>query len=192
MLSPEEPALAIFGYYHNPTIVNMAQSLADSSGFPVVIRPSDDNPALTLLCVKLFIPCSTLNVHPEHLTLIRRMYLFNFTEPLAMTTRDEVTTKDKVMEMERTRMEVVLGILEMVVEGLKTSAAAVPVSLAGADPRMVADPRVALALMVAATSRAPAVPRAAGMEVGTVMEEAPPRWMENGKVRCTERVSNFS
>ncbi|KAJ7788578.1 hypothetical protein B0H14DRAFT_3892335, partial [Mycena olivaceomarginata] len=49
MLSPEEPALAIFGYYHNPTIVNMAQSLADSSGFPVVIRPSDDNPALKLL-----------------------------------------------------------------------------------------------------------------------------------------------
>ncbi|KAJ6522682.1 hypothetical protein DFH09DRAFT_1097070 [Mycena vulgaris] len=49
MLSPEEPALAIFGCYENPTVVNMAQSLADLSGFPVVIRLSDNNPGLTLL-----------------------------------------------------------------------------------------------------------------------------------------------
>ncbi|KAJ7734123.1 hypothetical protein B0H16DRAFT_156411 [Mycena metata] len=49
MLSPEEPALAIFGYYNEPVVVNMAQSLAESSGFPVVIQPSHSNPALTLL-----------------------------------------------------------------------------------------------------------------------------------------------
>ncbi|KAF8190596.1 hypothetical protein K438DRAFT_912741 [Mycena galopus ATCC 62051] len=49
MLSPEEPALAIFGFYQNPTVIEMAQSLADSSGFPVVIRPPEDNPELTLL-----------------------------------------------------------------------------------------------------------------------------------------------
>ncbi|KAJ7859322.1 hypothetical protein B0H14DRAFT_632460 [Mycena olivaceomarginata] len=48
MLSPEEPALAIFGYYNEPVVVNMAQSLAESSGFPVVIQPSHSNPALTL------------------------------------------------------------------------------------------------------------------------------------------------
>ncbi|KAJ6566209.1 hypothetical protein B0H19DRAFT_707654 [Mycena capillaripes] len=49
MLSPTEPALAIFGSYTEPVVVNMAQALAQSSGFPVVIRPSSDNPALTLL-----------------------------------------------------------------------------------------------------------------------------------------------
>ncbi|KAJ7902455.1 hypothetical protein B0H13DRAFT_2335501 [Mycena leptocephala] len=49
MLSPAEPALAIFGNFEDPIIVNMADSLADLSGFPVVIRPSSDNPALTLL-----------------------------------------------------------------------------------------------------------------------------------------------
>ncbi|KAJ7920012.1 hypothetical protein B0H13DRAFT_2319930 [Mycena leptocephala] len=49
MLSPEEPALAIFGSYNEPVVVNTAQSLADSSGFPVVIRPACDYPALTLL-----------------------------------------------------------------------------------------------------------------------------------------------
>ncbi|KAF7369662.1 hypothetical protein MVEN_00297300 [Mycena venus] len=49
MLSPEEPALAIFGSYNEPVVVNMAQTLADSSGFPVVIRTTSDNPALTLL-----------------------------------------------------------------------------------------------------------------------------------------------
>jgi hypothetical protein len=56
MLSPAEPALAIFGNFEDPIIVNMADSLADLSGFPVVIRPSSDNPALTLLCVQFFIP----------------------------------------------------------------------------------------------------------------------------------------
>ncbi|KAJ6456935.1 hypothetical protein C8R45DRAFT_1033910 [Mycena sanguinolenta] len=49
MLSPEEPALAIFGSYEDPTVVNMAKSLAEASGFPVVIRPNCDDPALTLL-----------------------------------------------------------------------------------------------------------------------------------------------
>ncbi|KAJ6506738.1 hypothetical protein C8R45DRAFT_1175917 [Mycena sanguinolenta] len=49
MLSPQEPALAIFGSYENPTIVNMAQSLAEHSGFPVVIRPACDDPTSTLL-----------------------------------------------------------------------------------------------------------------------------------------------
>ncbi|KAJ6559878.1 hypothetical protein B0H19DRAFT_106561 [Mycena capillaripes] len=48
MLSPTKPALAIFGS-NEPVVVNMAQSLADSSGFPVIIRPATDNPALTLL-----------------------------------------------------------------------------------------------------------------------------------------------
>ncbi|KAF7358456.1 hypothetical protein MVEN_00896100 [Mycena venus] len=49
MLSPRKPALAIFGCYNEPVVVNMAQTLAHSSGFPVVIRPSSDDPALTLL-----------------------------------------------------------------------------------------------------------------------------------------------
>jgi hypothetical protein len=56
MLSPEEPSLAIFGCYRNPTVVDMAQSLAELSGFPIVIRPSGDNPALTLMCVKNWVP----------------------------------------------------------------------------------------------------------------------------------------
>jgi hypothetical protein len=54
MLSPTKPALAIFGGYNEPAVVNMAQTLAHSSGFPVVIRPPSDNPALTLLCVRCF------------------------------------------------------------------------------------------------------------------------------------------
>jgi hypothetical protein len=54
MLSPTEPALAIFGCYDNPVVVNTAESLAGLSGFPVLIRPLSDNPALNLLCVKLF------------------------------------------------------------------------------------------------------------------------------------------
>ncbi|KAJ7038626.1 hypothetical protein C8F04DRAFT_1179640 [Mycena alexandri] len=54
MLSPEEPALAIFGSYENPTVVNMAQSLTKASGFPVVIRSACDNPALTLMYAYLF------------------------------------------------------------------------------------------------------------------------------------------
>ncbi|KAF7358454.1 hypothetical protein MVEN_00895900 [Mycena venus] len=49
MLSPIEPALAIFGCCDDPLVVNMAQSLADLSAFPVVIRAASDNPALTLL-----------------------------------------------------------------------------------------------------------------------------------------------
>ncbi|KAJ6589589.1 hypothetical protein B0H19DRAFT_239316 [Mycena capillaripes] len=49
MLSPFEPALAMFASVANPMVVNMVQSLAESSGFPVVLRPPGDNPALTLL-----------------------------------------------------------------------------------------------------------------------------------------------
>ncbi|KAJ6509681.1 hypothetical protein DFH09DRAFT_1100736 [Mycena vulgaris] len=38
--------------YNEVVVVNMAQTrLAHSSGFPVVIRPTSDNPALTLLCM---------------------------------------------------------------------------------------------------------------------------------------------
>ncbi|KAF8171557.1 hypothetical protein K438DRAFT_191867 [Mycena galopus ATCC 62051] len=49
MLSPTKPALANFGRYNESVVVNMAQNLAEASGFPVVIRPATDNPALTLL-----------------------------------------------------------------------------------------------------------------------------------------------
>ncbi|KAJ6506731.1 hypothetical protein C8R45DRAFT_510513 [Mycena sanguinolenta] len=49
MLSPEEPALAIFGDYRNRVIFDVCKSLVDSSGFPVIIRSACDNPALTLL-----------------------------------------------------------------------------------------------------------------------------------------------
>ncbi|KAK7001430.1 hypothetical protein R3P38DRAFT_1795411 [Favolaschia claudopus] len=49
MLSPEESAIAIFGSFRDPVIVQTAQSLADASGFPVMIRPSDDTPTSTLL-----------------------------------------------------------------------------------------------------------------------------------------------
>lgn len=52
MLSPGEPALAIFGSFGDPIVVNMADSLAELSGFPAVIRPSSDNPGLALLCVQ--------------------------------------------------------------------------------------------------------------------------------------------
>ncbi|KAF8190627.1 hypothetical protein K438DRAFT_913584 [Mycena galopus ATCC 62051] len=49
MLSHQEPSLAIFGPCEDPMMLNVAQSLADFAGFPVVIRPASDNPALTLL-----------------------------------------------------------------------------------------------------------------------------------------------
>ncbi|KAJ7616171.1 STE like transcription factor-domain-containing protein [Mycena polygramma] len=49
MLSPVEPALVLFGSSDDPIVVNMARSLAASSGFPVVVRSSNDNPASTLL-----------------------------------------------------------------------------------------------------------------------------------------------
>ncbi|KAF8210703.1 hypothetical protein K438DRAFT_96646 [Mycena galopus ATCC 62051] len=49
MLSPTKPALAIFGRYNEPIVINMAQAIADLSGFPVVTRPVGHNPALTLL-----------------------------------------------------------------------------------------------------------------------------------------------
>ncbi|KAJ7616161.1 hypothetical protein DFH06DRAFT_1145666 [Mycena polygramma] len=49
MLSPVEPALVLFGSSDDPIVVNMARSLAASSGFPVVVRSSNDNLASTLL-----------------------------------------------------------------------------------------------------------------------------------------------
>ncbi|KAF8190612.1 hypothetical protein K438DRAFT_1763074 [Mycena galopus ATCC 62051] len=49
MLSHQEPSLAIFGPYEDPMILNVAQSLADFAGFPVIIRPASDDPTLTLL-----------------------------------------------------------------------------------------------------------------------------------------------
>jgi hypothetical protein len=61
MLSPFEPALAIFGWNDSPVVVDMAQKLAEVSGLPVVIRPPGDNPALTSLCVKLYIPFMILS-----------------------------------------------------------------------------------------------------------------------------------
>jgi hypothetical protein len=60
MLSPTKPALVIFGSYNEPVVVNMAQTLAHSSRFPVVIRPDSDNPAFTLLCVQFSVPHSIL------------------------------------------------------------------------------------------------------------------------------------
>jgi hypothetical protein len=60
MLSPTKPGLAIFGHYSEPVVVNMAQTLAHFSGLPVVVRAASDNPALTLLWVRLLIPHSAL------------------------------------------------------------------------------------------------------------------------------------
>lgn len=54
MLSPTEPAFSIFGANHSTFVVNIAHSLAEVSGFPVVVRPPSDNPALTILCVISF------------------------------------------------------------------------------------------------------------------------------------------
>jgi hypothetical protein len=51
MISPDEPGLAIFASCDDPMVLNVAQSLVESSGFSVVVRPASDNPALTLLCV---------------------------------------------------------------------------------------------------------------------------------------------
>jgi hypothetical protein len=65
MLSPTEPGLAIFGSYNESVVVNMAQTLAEASGFPVVIRPATDNPALTLLYAQLSVPHSILRYFPR-------------------------------------------------------------------------------------------------------------------------------
>ncbi|KAJ6550840.1 hypothetical protein DFH09DRAFT_606835 [Mycena vulgaris] len=48
MLLPTKPALALFGSYDDPFVTNAAQSLATLSRFPVMIRPSSDNPMNTL------------------------------------------------------------------------------------------------------------------------------------------------
>ncbi|KAJ7320995.1 hypothetical protein DFH08DRAFT_385109 [Mycena albidolilacea] len=61
MLSPEKPALAIFASHKDPKYLNMAQSLAESSGFPVVIRPASDNPASTLLTPETDPPKMSVN-----------------------------------------------------------------------------------------------------------------------------------
>jgi hypothetical protein len=83
MLSPEEPALALFGSYENPMIGNMAKSLAELSGFPVVVRPASDNPAFTLLCAPLFIP------HPRLSEVFFRLELKTWT--LIMDTINSTT-----------------------------------------------------------------------------------------------------
>jgi hypothetical protein len=44
MLSPNEPALVIFGSFLDKKIHKAAQALSDESGFPVMIRPSEDDP----------------------------------------------------------------------------------------------------------------------------------------------------
>ncbi|KAK7028603.1 hypothetical protein R3P38DRAFT_3518768 [Favolaschia claudopus] len=49
MLSAEESALAIFGVVENTDIAYTVQSLANSSGFSVIVRPTDHDPAPTLL-----------------------------------------------------------------------------------------------------------------------------------------------
>jgi hypothetical protein len=89
MLSPMEAALAIFGCYDDPVVVNIANSLAGVSGFSVVIRPPSDNPALTLLCVKLFGPLTLTDISPDLATLIHIMDLFNLRILLVMMTRKE-------------------------------------------------------------------------------------------------------
>ncbi|KAJ7136621.1 hypothetical protein C8R44DRAFT_360459 [Mycena epipterygia] len=48
MLLPTKPALALFGVYDDPFVASAAESLAELSGFPVVIRPIGDNPIRTL------------------------------------------------------------------------------------------------------------------------------------------------
>lgn len=60
MLSPDTPAFALFGSYNDPVVVDMAESLADSSRFPVTIRATSDNVASNLLCAQLCVPRSML------------------------------------------------------------------------------------------------------------------------------------
>jgi hypothetical protein len=96
MLAPDEPALAIFGYYNDPKVVNTAQFLAESSGFPVVIRPACDNPTLTLLCAISFDLYSMLIIYPELGTLIHLTGLLSLELPgTAPKTEVMVITKMK-------------------------------------------------------------------------------------------------
>jgi hypothetical protein len=46
MLSPETPAVSIFGAVLNPMVREKAKKLSDISGFPVMVRPGVDNPML--------------------------------------------------------------------------------------------------------------------------------------------------
>jgi cobalamin biosynthesis protein CbiG len=92
MLSPTKPALAIFGG-HSAIVVKMAQLLADSSGFPVVIRPSDDNPALTLLCVEILVLRSILSIDTE-IVIMRRNPM------VTVSIREANMTKTLAMNME--------------------------------------------------------------------------------------------
>jgi hypothetical protein len=122
MLSPTEPALAIFGRYDNPKVMNIAESLAGLSGFPVLIRPLNDNPALTLLCVELC--CSVVfNTYAGHstdlVTLIRIVHRFKFGTPLGTMSREEVTV---TMTMKRWSMKAPQGIREMVDVGMVIAA----------------------------------------------------------------------
>ncbi|KAJ7136613.1 hypothetical protein C8R44DRAFT_948151 [Mycena epipterygia] len=47
MLFPTKPALALFGVFDDPFLASAAESLAELSGFPVVVRPIGDNPIRT-------------------------------------------------------------------------------------------------------------------------------------------------
>ncbi|KAJ6562451.1 hypothetical protein B0H19DRAFT_97936 [Mycena capillaripes] len=44
MLSPSEPALAVFGSFLDDRVLSFVRTLADVSGFAVMIRPIGDNP----------------------------------------------------------------------------------------------------------------------------------------------------
>lgn len=44
MLSPETPAVAIFGAVLDPMVRDKAKKLSDMSGFPVMVRPGVENP----------------------------------------------------------------------------------------------------------------------------------------------------
>ncbi|KAJ7030828.1 hypothetical protein C8F04DRAFT_714100 [Mycena alexandri] len=44
MLSPDVPALAIFGSILDESVLSMGETLADISGFAVMVRPIDDDP----------------------------------------------------------------------------------------------------------------------------------------------------
>ncbi|KAJ6467208.1 hypothetical protein C8R47DRAFT_816401 [Mycena vitilis] len=46
MLSPETPALAVFGSIKRKWVLRAAKTLADISGFPVIIQPRLDDPTL--------------------------------------------------------------------------------------------------------------------------------------------------
>ncbi|KAJ7253242.1 hypothetical protein C8J57DRAFT_1722591 [Mycena rebaudengoi] len=50
MLFPTTPAMALFGSRKDPLVLGSAESLAKTSGFPVVIRPPNDIPITLVSC----------------------------------------------------------------------------------------------------------------------------------------------